>query len=73
MKFVIDMNLSPSWVKVFQDWGWEVVHWSSIGSADAPDHEILVWAKQNQVIVFTHDLDFGSILAATHADAPSVI
>ncbi len=73
MKFVIDMNLSPSWVEVFQLWGWEAMHWSSIGAADAPDHEIMSWAKENQAIVFTHDLDFGAILAATHANAPSVI
>ena len=31
------------------------------------------WAKDHGFIVFTHDLDFGSILAATSAAAPSVI
>ncbi|WP_267313625.1 DUF5615 family PIN-like protein [Nostoc sphaeroides] len=31
------------------------------------------WAKTNGYIVFTHDLDFGSLLAATGADTPSVI
>ncbi len=31
------------------------------------------WAKTNSHIVFTHDLDFGAILAATNAIAPSVI
>jgi predicted nuclease of predicted toxin-antitoxin system len=31
------------------------------------------WAKDNEFIVFTHDLDFGAILAATKADGPSVI
>jgi predicted nuclease of predicted toxin-antitoxin system len=39
----------------------------------AADYEILDWAKANQHIVFTHDLDFGAILAATKADSPSVI
>ncbi|WP_226889271.1 DUF5615 family PIN-like protein [Nostoc sp. MG11] len=29
--------------------------------------------KINGYIVFTHDLDFGSLLAATSADSPSVI
>ena len=31
------------------------------------------WARENGHMVLTHDLDFGAILAATNADAPSVI
>jgi predicted nuclease of predicted toxin-antitoxin system len=31
------------------------------------------WARANRYIVFTHDLDFGSLLAATGAETPSVI
>jgi predicted nuclease of predicted toxin-antitoxin system len=33
----------------------------------------MAWAKQNGCIVFTHDLDFGTILALTQAEGPSVI
>jgi predicted nuclease of predicted toxin-antitoxin system len=73
MKFVIDMNLSPLWVEVFQAEEWEAVHWSTIGAAHAPDFEIMAWAKAHDAIIFTHDLDFGAILATTKADAPSVI
>ena len=31
------------------------------------------WARANGYIVFTHDLDFGTLLAATQAQGPSVI
>lgn len=31
------------------------------------------WAKTNDYFVFTHDLDFGALLAAAQAEAPSVI
>ena len=31
------------------------------------------WAVQNGYIVFTNDLDFGTLLATTQANAPSVI
>ena len=31
------------------------------------------WAVANQYVVFTHDLDFGTLLALTHAVGPSVI
>jgi predicted nuclease of predicted toxin-antitoxin system len=73
MNFLIDMNLSPKWVQYFQDEGWHAKHWSEIGSSDAPDTEIMEWATQHQFIVFTHDLDFGSLLALTNATSPSVI
>ncbi|MEM1326042.1 MAG: DUF5615 family PIN-like protein [Bacteroidota bacterium] len=70
---LIDMNLSPSWVTFLADHQIESTHWSTIGAANAPDHEIMAYAKRENYIVFTHDLDFGTILAATNADAPSVI
>ncbi|OGP63558.1 MAG: hypothetical protein A2V65_07655 [Deltaproteobacteria bacterium RBG_13_49_15] len=73
MKIVIDMNLSPQWVDFLNRTGQECVHWSKIGSPDASDRDILRWAQSNGYVVFTHDLDFGAILAATKADFPSVI
>ena len=72
MKIVIDMNLSPFWVAFFAENGIEAIHWSSVGLATAADTVIFSWAKDNGYIVFTNDLDFGTILAATNADAPSV-
>jgi predicted nuclease of predicted toxin-antitoxin system len=73
MKIVIDMNLSPKWVSILASAGHESVHWSDIGAANAPDSEIMAWARLHSHVVFTHDLDFGAILAATKADAPSVL
>jgi predicted nuclease of predicted toxin-antitoxin system len=73
MNILIDMNLSPSWVGVFKQHGWQACHWSSVGNPDAPDRDILRWARDNGYIVFTHDLDFGAILTASRAQGPSVI
>jgi predicted nuclease of predicted toxin-antitoxin system len=73
MKFIIDMNLTPEWIKVFQDKGYEAVHWSHVGKNNAMDREIMDYAQRNGYIVFTHDLDFGDILAATDVSGPSVI
>lgn len=73
MKILIDMNLSPKWVDVFKAEGWEAVHWSKIGDFGAKDKVIMKWARDKGFIVFTHDLDFGSILAAAKATVPSVI
>ena len=73
MKIVIDMNLFPQWVEVLMLESHDCIHWSEIGPPNAPDREILLWARSNGYVVFTHDLDFGAILAATKADSPSVL
>jgi predicted nuclease of predicted toxin-antitoxin system len=72
MKVVVDMNLSPLWVNYLQGYGFEVWHWSVVGKPNDPDTVIVAWAKANQAVIFTNDLDFGAILAASQADAPSV-
>lgn len=73
MKILIDMNLSPVWVQKFEGWGINSVHWSNVGDIRATDQTIMTYAANNGYIVFTHDLDFGSLLAATQAESPSVI
>jgi predicted nuclease of predicted toxin-antitoxin system len=73
MKMLVDMNLSPAWVPLLAQSGWETVHWSKIGNIRAIDSEIMAWAKQNGHVVFTHDLDFETMLALTQAEGPSVI
>ncbi|MGE3170839.1 MAG: DUF5615 family PIN-like protein [Pyrinomonadaceae bacterium] len=67
------MNLSPDWTAAFTAADIEAVHWSTIGDPRAEDTEIVEYARTNGYIVFTHDLDFGTILALTHAAGPSVI
>ena len=73
MKLLIDMNLSPDWVPLLRQHGFEAVHWSSIGPGNADDNDIMHWARDNGAVVFTHDLDFGIALALTRAGSPSVI
>ena len=72
-KLLIDMNLSPQWVPVLQEHGWEAVHWSDVGDPRASDRAIMDWSMAHQYVVFTHDLDFGTMLALTHDVGPSVI
>jgi predicted nuclease of predicted toxin-antitoxin system len=33
----------------------------------------MAWARENGRLVFTHDMDFGTLLAATRAKGPSVL
>lgn len=67
------MNLSPDWVEVLEKGGYEAVHWRSVGDASASDTEIMCWARQKGYVVFTNDLDYGALLYATGASAPSVL
>ena len=67
------MNLTPAWVSFFATRGIDSVHWSDAGNPTALDPEIMAFARDQGFVVFTHDLDFGNILAATQARGPSVI
>ena len=73
MKLLIDMNLPPYLVDIFIEQGWQTKHWSAVGNPSANDSAIMEWARDNGYVVLTHDLDFGTLLAVTHAQGPSVI
>jgi predicted nuclease of predicted toxin-antitoxin system len=67
MKLLLDMNLSPTWVRFLEENGFEAVHRSTIGEPTATDAVIMAWAR------ITHDLDFSALLASTELVGPSVM
>jgi len=73
MRFLVDVNLTPEWVTCLQVAGYGAVHWCQIGLVNALDEELIDHAAENNFIVFTQDLDFGSILARSGAAGPSVL
>ena len=73
MKLLLDMNLAPRWAGWLEQRGFQADHWSLLGKANASDSEIMGYAANHGYVVITHDLDFGTILAATNAEKPSVI
>src|SRR5262245_19677971 len=73
LSILVDMNLSVEWVPLLLGEGWRSVHWLQVGDPRAEDAVLMDWARSNGYVVFTHDLDFGTALALTHADGPSVI
>ena len=72
MKLLVDMNLSPFWVEFLRGAGWEAAHWSHLGDPRAADAENFRFAREQDWVVFTHDLDFGALLAHTQSGKPSV-
>ena len=73
MKLLVDMNLSPLWIEFFIANEIEAIHWSAVGKRSAPDSQIFDYAAENGFVVFTHDLDFGMLLAGCRSRGPSVI
>jgi predicted nuclease of predicted toxin-antitoxin system len=73
VKFLVDMNLSPDWVASLTAQGWQAVHWQRIGLQNAADAEIFTWAKEQQSILLTQDLDFADLAVRSTASQPSII
>lgn len=73
MNILLDMNLPPTWVEFLAAHGVDAVHWSTVGDPRAPDSALMAWALANDHVVFTHDLDFGVLLALSGASGPSVL
>lgn len=73
MDVLVDMNLSPRWVEFLEAGGYEVIHWTTVGDADAPDRALMQWAEERGCVVLTHDLDFAALLASTLESGPSII
>ena len=72
-RLLVDMNLSVEWIPLLTAAGHEAVHWSEVGDPRAPDTALMQWASDNAYAVFTHDLDFGTMLALSGASGPSVL
>lgn len=73
MTLLIDVCLTPEWVGYFAQHHIASVHWSSPGPIDADDRVIFEYAKTEGYVVFTHDLDFGTLLAHAGSHKPSII
>ncbi len=73
MKLLLDMNVSPIWVELLNDAGHQARHWSSVGEIADDDEIIAAWARANNHVVSSNDLDFSKLLASTGETSPSVV
>jgi predicted nuclease of predicted toxin-antitoxin system len=73
VKVLVDMNLSPEWLRALEQTGWPASHWSSVGSPTAADTDLLNWSRQHGWVLLTQDLDFAELLFHTQAGKPSVV
>ena len=73
MNLLLDMNLSPKLVDILTQKQVDTSHWYMIGKPDATDTEIMAYAKDNNCVIVTCDLDFTAILSANQGYKPSII
>ena len=73
MRILIDVNLSHGWVAAFTSHGIDAVHWTTIGDSSAPDEAVMQYGRDHGYVVFTHDFDYGALLALTRDRGPSVL
>jgi predicted nuclease of predicted toxin-antitoxin system len=69
VKFLVDENLSPLVAAGLR----EAAHVTDVGMRSAGDSTLIEFAAENGCILVSADTDFGTLLAATAARAPSVV
>lgn len=73
IKLLADMNISPQTVTALQEQGSDIIRVSEVMSGTASDLEILEFARQENRVIVTQDLDFSMLLALGGYNKPSLI
>lgn len=73
MKFLVDMPLSPALALWLVQQGHDAVHASQVGFDRASDLTILKYARNEQRVVITADLDYSRLLALAEEEGPGLI
>lgn len=73
LRFLADMNLSPATVADLREQGWDILRVSQVLPMDTEDSEILEFARQQNRVIVTQDLDFSELVALRGYARPSLI
>jgi predicted nuclease of predicted toxin-antitoxin system len=73
LEFLANMNISPLTVEQLRRRGWNIVRVAEVMDPKSRDTEILSYAREQNKVVITQDLDFSALLAASGYEKPSVI
>jgi predicted nuclease of predicted toxin-antitoxin system len=73
VKLLLDANLSPRLADLLTTAGHNARHLRSLGLQHASDVEVFTLAVNETAVLVTEDTDFGALLAADNAIAPSLI
>ena len=73
LRFLVDMNLPSKTTTNLQQQGWDALRVSQVLPMDTEDPKILEFARQQNRVIITQDLDFSSLLALGGYEKPSLI
>lgn len=73
MRLLLDNNLSPRLVSLLSQRGHDVEHVRDLGLQAASDTVVLARARADDRVLVSADTDFGTLLASSGADRPSVV
>lgn len=73
IKLLADMNISPVTVSNLQKQGWDIIRIVEILHATASDLQILEFAREEERVIVSQDLDFSMLLAVGGYNQPSLI
>ena len=63
VRILANMNISPLTVSALREVGWDIIRVSQVLPSNASDREILEFARSQERVVVTQDLDFSSLIA----------
>ena len=66
------MNLSPQTVKALQLDGMNIIRVSDVMPGTSADRDILQYARQQDLVIITQDLDFSRLIAIGGYTSPKV-
>ena len=73
IRLLADVHISPKTVGDLQKQGYEIMRSSEVLPANAPDINILEFARTENWVILTQDLDFSMLVALSRYSQPSLI
>lgn len=73
IRLLADVHISPKTVADLQKQGYEIMRSSEFLPTNAPDINILEFARTENWVVLTQDLDFSMLVALSRYSQPSLI
>jgi predicted nuclease of predicted toxin-antitoxin system len=73
LRFIADVHISPLTVVALRQQGYDTLRVTDVLPATAPDAEILEFARVENRIVLTQDLDFSALVALGNYVQPSLV